>query len=63
MGDTPEPPAGPTPHASDPYEDPLYHDEEEVALPTDDVYARHLQPPARRNSSRLPPPRRRFDED
>jgi hypothetical protein len=62
MGDTPETSADMTPRVGREYEDPHYHDEEEVAPPTDDSYARHLQPPARRNLSRLPP-RRRFVDD
>jgi hypothetical protein len=63
MGDTPETPADPKPRVSHEYEDPHYHDEEEVAPPSDDVSARPLQAPARRNAFRLPPPPRRFDED
>jgi hypothetical protein len=62
MGDTPETPTESMQRPIKEYEDPHYHDEDEVQ-PNDDVLSRSAQAPARRTTRRLPPPRRRFNED
>jgi hypothetical protein len=62
MGDTPTTPTEPKQRVVTEYEDPHYHDEDEVA-PNDDVVSRHVQAAPPRPARRLPPPRRRFYED
>jgi hypothetical protein len=62
MGDTPTAPVEPKPRLTREYEDPHYHDEDEVA-PNDDVVPRHAAAALPRPARRLPPPRRRFYED
>jgi hypothetical protein len=43
------------------YEDPHFHDEDEV-VPVDDVQPRGPNPPTRRKPNRRPPPRRYYEE-
>jgi hypothetical protein len=62
MGDTPETTTESKQRPIKEYEDPHYHDEDEVA-PNDDVLPRPAQAAPRRTPRRLPPPRRRFFED
>jgi hypothetical protein len=63
MGDTPETSIDPTPRVVKEYEDPHYHDEDEIAV-SDDVYPRPAQTAGRRTTTRrVPPPKRRFHED
>ena len=59
---TPETPADPRQRRLKEYEDPHYHDEDEV-LPSDDVSERGSRPPARRKPLRRPVPRRPHYED
>jgi hypothetical protein len=62
MGDTPETTTEPRQRLVKEYEDPHYHDEDEVA-PGDDVVPRPAPAAPRSPAHRLPPPRRRFYED
>jgi hypothetical protein len=64
MGDSPEPQGLPPRRPRGEYEDPLFHDEDEVAPAEDERPRADLPPPGRRPRPRkLPPPPRRFDED
>ncbi len=63
MGDTPETMVEPRQRLDKEYEDPHYHDEDDVA-PGDEPLPRLLRPAVRPPSRRLPPPPRgRFYED
>jgi hypothetical protein len=62
MADIPEPPGDATNRHGKEYEDPHYHDDDVV--PADDGLPRGARAAAGRNpAGRIPPPRRRFDED
>jgi hypothetical protein len=62
MSDTPEPAGDPKVRLNKEYEDPHFHDEDEVALPAEDGEHRPARPAGRRKI--IPPPRpRRFHED
>src|SRR5437016_6273228 len=43
------------------FEDPHFHDDDEV-VPTEDAERQGTRPPARRKTVRRPPPRRHYDE-
>jgi hypothetical protein len=58
----PEHPAEPKPRRFQEYEDPHYHDDEEV-VPADDIISRSPRNPPRRKPIRRPPPRRPHYED
>lgn len=45
------------------YEDPHFHDDADFEQPSDSQVDKPRQPPSRKPSRRMPPPRRRFDED
>ena len=62
MQDPVETPKEPKPRPQREYDDPHFHDEEEL-VPADDVEHRGTRPPARRKTVRRLPPRRRYDED
>jgi hypothetical protein len=64
MADSPEPPAEPKPRVEIEYEDPHYHDEDDVVPPVDDdaLHGTHSVG-AKRPPRHLPPPRRRFIDD
>jgi hypothetical protein len=64
MADSPEPQAETTPRVTKEYEDPHYHDEDEVVPPPDDDVPHGTHVPAgKKLPRRLPPPRRRFTDD
>ena len=64
MADTPETPSEPVHRLSREFEDPHYHDDEEPVPLDDDGQPRTNRPsPGRKPARRLPPPKRRFDED
>ena len=60
MNESSETPADPRPRAHKEYEDPHFHDDDEIA-PVDDDQPRGLRPPPRRPVRRPPP--RRYSED
>jgi hypothetical protein len=60
MDEAHDTPRDPKPRAHREYEDPHYHDDEEVA-PAEDVERPRSRPPARRKD--LPRPRRRFTDE
>jgi hypothetical protein len=60
MSETPETPGDPKVRLTKEYEDPHFHDDDEVA-PVEDNERRPLRPTSRRKAP-LPPPRR-FQED
>jgi len=69
MSTSPETPNEPKPHVYKEYEDPHYHDEDEMA-PVEDGEQRSSQagaaskkPPRGKAQGRRPPPPRRFYED
>jgi hypothetical protein len=63
MADIPEPPSEPTNRPAKEYEDPHYHDDEDV-VPVDDGLPRGARVGgARKPARRIPPPKRRFHED
>jgi hypothetical protein len=63
MGNSPETPGEARPRLSKEYEDPHFHDDDEVA-PVEDGEPRASRPAAgKRKSNRPPPPRGRFHED
>jgi hypothetical protein len=63
MGNTPETPSDPRERLIKEYEDPHYHDEDEIAPVSDEPFPRHSTAAPSRPARRLPPPRRRFYED
>ncbi len=63
MANSPDTPNEPKPRVEKEYEDPHYHDEDEVA-PVEDGEHRTSKPGAvRKKPSRRPPPPRRYYED
>jgi hypothetical protein len=62
MADIPEPPSEPTNRPAKEYEDPHYHDDEDV-VPVDDALPRGARVGGRKPARRIPPPKRRFHED
>jgi hypothetical protein len=63
MADTPETPSEPVHRLSKEFEDPHYHDDEDP-VPLDDGTPRASHTPlGRKPARRIPPPKRRFDED
>jgi hypothetical protein len=63
MANSPDTPDEPKPRVNKEYEDPHYHDEDEVA-PVDDSEPRtHRSGAAKKKPQRRPPPPRRFYDD
>ncbi len=64
MADSPEPQVEPKPHVHKEYEDPHYHDEDDIVPPVDDdaPHGTHVSG-SQKAPRRLPPPRRRFLDD
>ncbi len=62
MADSTHPPDAPRRPAKE-YEDPHFHDEDEVVPPPDDDQPSGGHRPAARPFRKLPPPKRRFDDD
>ena len=65
MADQPQPPNDPTNRLGKEYEDPHYHDEDDVPAAADGL-PRSAHPAAtagRKPARRIPPPKRRFYED
>ena len=63
MADTPETPSELVNRFSREFEDPHYHDDEEP-VPSEDGQPRAVRPPlGRKPARRIPPPKRRFDDD
>jgi hypothetical protein len=62
MSDKPETPQEPRPGPRKEFEDPHYHDEDEVAPPDDDSPGEPRRSP-KKPAHRIPPPRKRFHED
>lgn len=63
MANSPEPQAEPKPRVEIEYEDPHYHDEDDVAPVVDDMPHAAHSPAGKKPERRLPPPRRRFTDD
>lgn len=65
MVESPEPGEGaPRPRLSKEYEDPHFHDEDEVGgTVSEDTPRRSTSPPSAKPARKLPPPPRRFHED
>jgi hypothetical protein len=62
MTDSSETPNEPRQRPQNEYEDPHFHDDDEV-VPVDDVEPRSPRVPSRRKAVRRPPPRRPHYED
>lgn len=64
MPENPESPLDPKPYEVE-YEDPHYHDEDDVVASTEEDPTRKVvgPRPGKKPARKLPPPRRRFTED
>lgn len=63
MTDTPDTPSEPKHRFDTDYEDPHYHDEDDI-VPADDGQPRSVRPSVgRKPARRIPPPKRRFLDD
>ncbi len=64
MADSPEPQAISEPRVHIEYEDPHFHDEDDVVPPVDDDVPHEMHAVSAKKPERhLPPPRRRFIDD
>jgi hypothetical protein len=61
MGDSPDTPNEPKQRFNKEYEDPHFHDDEEV-VPADDGERHGTRATRRKPARRIPPPRRRYED-